>query len=116
MTPALIPLRDINPFDATHVRIGDPPGFCAVDKTPHEHLLGAEYCQRLLLVGATIRPIAIVASDRVPAHLRAAEPWQRIDGFKRYWGHRLAGKIEIACVIFDDYLPGCQHGLSMEIA
>lgn len=113
MKRTTIDLNDINPFDATHFRTDGDPGFLTIDKFPDEHLSGARLCAELLGRGEPIRPIAVVASELVPEELRGDEPWQRIDGFKRYWGHKMAGRREIACVVFDDYKPGCQHGLSM---
>lgn len=111
----MIALDGINPFDATHVRIDEPPGFRAVDKVPNEHLLGAVHCVKLLFHGRKVRPIAVCPSHLVPEHLRGTEPWQRIDGFKRYWGHRMIERAFIECVIFDEYILGPQHGMSMEI-
>jgi hypothetical protein len=111
-----LPLAEINPFDGTHKPSAAPPGFEAKDKTPGEHLEGAWHGCRLLTDGSRLRPIAVCASSKVPNDLRSTRPWQRIDGFKRYWAHRLAGKATIACVVFDDYRPGCQHGETMEVS
>jgi hypothetical protein len=50
---------------------------------------------------------------RSPDPRDRGRPWQRLDGFKRYWGHKLAGERDIACVVFDEYLPGVQGGRPM---
>lgn len=110
-----IRLLSINPFDRTHVAIPMPPWFSAFDHTPGEHIEGARHCAGLITKGVSIRPIAVCRSEFVPCDLRSEREWQRLDGFKRYWGHRLAGKDTIACVIFNEYLPGAQHGFPMEV-
>lgn len=107
-------LDEINPFDRTHVAIDMAPGFSAFDKTPGEHIDGARHCAALIGKGVAIRPIAVCRSELVPAHLRSNRPWQRLDGFKRYWGYRIAGRQTIACEVFEEYRPGAQGGLSME--
>lgn len=112
-----LPLGAINPFDGSHVRLDMPPGFSAFDKTPGEHLDGAKHCADLLARGVPVRPIAVCRADLVPGDQRrdaTGRAWQRLDGFKRYWGHVIAGREIIACVVLDEYLPGAQHGLSME--
>lgn len=111
-----LPLADINPFDLTHCPTKDPPGFIAVDKTEGEHLSGAWHGRKLIEDGVKLRPIAVCASELVPEDLRSGRPWQRLDGFKRYWAHRLAGKSEVACVVLDEYKPGCQHGETMDVS
>lgn len=107
-------LDEINPFDRTHVEIDMEPGFSAFDKVPGEHIEGARHCASLLSRDVNVMPIAICRSELVPAHLRSGKPWQRLDGFKRYWGHVLAGKEMIACVVIEEYKPGAQHGEGME--
>lgn len=107
-------LDEINPFDRTHVEIGMEPGFSAFDNEPGEHINGARHCAALIAQGVKVMPIAVCRSEIVPQHLRSAKPWQRLDGFKRYWGHKLAGKETIACVVLDEYRPGAQHGEAME--
>ena len=110
----ILRLDEINPFDRTHVAIAMAPGFSAFDKSPGEHIEGARHCRTLLERGVTVRPIAVCRSEIVPPHLRSNKPWQRLDGFKRYWGHLLAGKHTIECVVLDEYRPGAQHGMTME--
>jgi hypothetical protein len=107
-------LDEINPFDLTHVQIDMEPGFSAYDKTPGEHIDGARHCASLLARGVNIMPIAVCRSELVPEYRRSNKPWQRLDGFKRYWGHKLAGRETIACVVIDEYKPGAQHGAAME--
>lgn len=112
-----LPLAAINPFDGSHVRLNMPPGFSAFDKVPGEHLDGARHCADLLARGVPVRPIAVCRSDLVPAGQRRTDrAWQRLDGFKRYWGHVIAGRETITCVVLDEYLPGAQDGQSMEMA
>lgn len=112
-----IAMDQINPFDGSHVPCPEPPGFrVKTDARTAEHVEGAEYCRALLRHGGTrIRPIAVCSSDLVPGDRpwRSERPWQRLDGFKRYWGHKLAGATEIACVVVDSYAPGCQGGQPM---
>lgn len=110
----VVRLDEINPFDRTHVVIDMEPGFSAFDKVPNEHIDGARHCAALIGCGHEIRPIAVCRSGIVPAHLRSVIPWQRLDGFKRYWGHKLAGCETIACVVLDEYRPGAQLGEPME--
>ena len=112
----IVRLQDINPFDRTHVGIGEPPFFSAFDSRPGEHLGGALHCADLIRRGVPIRPIAICDAGLVPPAQRIGRTnrqWQRLDGFKRYWGHLLAGKDTIACVVLDEYRPGAQHGEAM---
>lgn len=109
-----LPLADINPFDATHVAQDD--GFRAVGDERGEHLSGAIWVASMIERGARLRPIAVCASDLVPDALRDGRPWQRIDGFKRYWGHRLLGLSHINCLMFDEYVLGPQHGMPSELS
>jgi hypothetical protein len=111
-----LPLADINPFDATHLPSKEAPGFVATGDQNSEHLSGAWHARRLIGDGVKLRPIAVCASRLVPDDLRSKRAWQRLDGFKRYWAHHLAGKSEIACIVFEDYKPGCQHGETMDIS
>ena len=121
MRRVLLPIEDVNPFDPHHLRCGRKPGFLANDKQPLEHLHGAEYCRDLIHDGAPIRPIAVCAMEVVPDDKRSPDPrdsgrpWQRLDGFKRYWGHKLAGVRFIPCEVHDEYRPGIQHGQTMTI-
>lgn len=121
MRRVLLPLEMVNPFDPHHLRCGMKPGFCANDHSPEEHMNGAEYCRDLLHAGVPIRPIAVCSMHLVPEDKRspdprdAIRPFQRLDGFKRYWGHKLAGCREIACVLHDEYRPGIQDGQPMTL-
>lgn len=114
-----VALDDINPFDGSHWPEQKAPGFrIKSDERTHEHIQGALICRDLLRKGGSlVRPIAICPSSIVPADRkwRTNKPWQRLDGFKRYWGHKLAGASEIACVVLDRYDPGCQRGQSMTV-
>lgn len=111
---AWIPLTEINPFDRTHWSTVE--GFEAKEKRPGEHLEGAQHVRQIIAGSVHLRPIAVCPSDKAPADIRdPSKPWQRLDGFKRYWGLRLAGARVALCEIHDDYKPGCQHGLSLTI-
>lgn len=111
-------IDDVHPFDRTHWRTDEAPGFATKDKVPGEHLEGALHVKRLVESGALIAPIAVCPMSLVPADRpRSAAPFQRLDGFKRYMGQRMAGVTEILCEVHDEYRPGCQKGgpLSVEV-
>lgn len=113
METVFLNLREINPFDATHGFSPHPPGFWAVEDNPGYHFNGAVIARDALRRGDRIRPIAVCRSELVPAELRHDRPWQRLDGFKRYWGHYMAGATEIECIVYDHYVLGPQHGQPM---
>lgn len=114
---ASLPLADINPFDATHIEQSGPPGFHAVGDHELKHLKGALWVASMIERGARLRPIVVCPADLVPDALRdGARPWHRLDGFKRYWGHRLLGLSHINCLISDEYSLGPQHGLPTELS
>lgn len=107
-----VPLADINPFDETHREHPDPPGFVVVDDHG-EHFDGAIWVASMIQRGAKLRPIVVCASHLVPDALRdGAKPWHRIDGFKRFWGHKIFGLSHINCLISDQYVLGPQHGMA----
>lgn len=115
-----IPLHEINPFDGSHrpVYLSTPGFYVKTDERTREHQEGAELCCDIIRRGGSlIRPIAVCDSSLVPPDRdwRSTKPWQRLDGFKRYWGHRLAGATEIACEVIDRYEPGCQRDQSMTV-
>lgn len=112
-----IPMDQINPFDGSHAASREFPGFYIKDDARTlEHVEGAQFCRDLIRSGRShVRPIAVCSSALVPDDRpwKSARPWQRLDGFKRYWGHKLAGATEIACVVLNKYDPGCQSGQPM---
>lgn len=111
-----LPLDRINPFDPTHRRVDAAPGFECDEEPEGYHLDGARHCARMLEHGVSVRPIVVCASSLVPAERRndrSDRPWQRLDGFKRYWGHVLAGRTAIDCLVIEEYRPGAQHGMTM---
>lgn len=111
-----LPIEDIYPFDSGHWQIDEPPGFAAKkDKVPNEHFNGALEVERRVRQGATIWPIAVCRMELVPARKRAGKPYQRLDGFKRYMGQKMAGVTEILCDVRDKYEPGCQEGHPMTV-
>lgn len=116
--PALrwVALIDVCPFDPTHQPSDAPPGFVARDGTA-EHLAKAEHAAELLRTNsALLRPIAVCEMRLVPRDRRYGDcRYQRLDGFGRWWGHRLVGAQEVLCEVYDEYIPGVQHGMSMTV-
>lgn len=114
-----LPLSDIQPFDDCHRPSHKKAGFYTFDKsgnTTREHIEGALICRDMVLAGEKVRPIAVVKMKAVP-HARRTKgfAYQRVDGFKRFWGHKLAGAKTIPCIVFQKYRLGVQHGQSMKI-
>lgn len=109
-----LPLDKINPFDDLHRPSG--PGFCVPSDVGNEHLSGVEHCVTLMRQGKPIRPIVVMPIKLSKWYAVYPEKeYQRLDGFKRYWAHKVEGKAEIDCVIIDEYWPGAQHGHPMTI-
>ena len=112
-----LPIDEINPFDRSHRPADNAHGFDAVDKVPGEHLEGALAVKGRVEAGDVIWPIAVCKRSLVPHDRRVGSEakYQRLDGFKRYMGQRMAGVTEILCEVYDSYSPGCQKGQPMLI-
>lgn len=111
-----IPLAAINPYDHTHVRIGEDDFDNGSEKDTTEHKQHIAWMADQIASGRKPRPIAVCPAwrgkfvrreDATPGNV-----WQRLDGFKRYMALKALGRPTIECIYVASYWPGCQHGLS----
>ena len=92
-------LKDIEPFDSLHTEEQNEYGFTAHETKDDEadtlrHEEGIEYVKGILEKGQKVMPILIGCHS-------PDDPYERLDGFKRYMAHKRLGKEIIECFICD---------------
>jgi hypothetical protein len=104
-----IPLTEIDALDICHRLPFNPEeaNLYPLGVVCHDHEWHVQRINDLLAdisAGKLIRPIAVK-----PAAHSGDIKYKRMDGFCRYWAHKLAGKDHIECVISPFAFPGCQN-------
>lgn len=113
----MISMDEINPYDINHPPTNE--GWKEVEKrltdypsSKEYHDIGIQLVKKGLLEGREITPIAIKLRTKI--YFNIESKYERIDGYKRFMGYQLAGKIEIPCYVYDKvYTGGVQYGKSM---
>ena len=111
-----LPLDRINPFDQVHRDDGNGGFKCQDRNDTQAHWQGIVYAQRLLKSGLSTRPIVVMPMRMSPyTHIYTDKTYHRLDGFKRFWAHKLEGRTVIDCLVVDQYAAGAQHGHPMTV-
>ena len=115
----MIPIEDISPYDGHHPNTDE--GWVEVEEklkdpnsTKKYHDLGVDIALKGVLAGKEILPIAVRLTKIV--YFGINRKYERLDGWKRYFGYKLAGKTTIPCHVYSsDTLGGIQQGQDMFI-
>ena len=111
-----LPLDRINPFDQVHRDDGNGGFKCQDNQDALDHWRGINHAWRLLRDGVSRRPIVVMPVQMSPyTHIYGDKAYHRLDGFKRFWAHKLEGIPVIACLVVDQYAAGAQHGHPMTV-
>ena len=118
MKKVIISIDDISPYDGHH-----PPtdeGWMEVEKKLNDyasskkyHDDGAKVVLNGILNGGEITPIAVRLTRDV--YFGVEKKYERLDGWKRYMGSKLAGKKTIPCYVFaeEGSYGGIQQGCEL---
>jgi len=111
-----LPLDRINPFDQVHRDDGNGGVKCQDRNDTREHWAGIRHARQLLRNDVSIRPIVVMPMGISPfTHIYGDKAYHRLDGFKRFWAHKLEGIPVIDCLVVDQYAAGAQHGHPMTV-